>query len=200
MTIKYITYIEERIKTYNESKSLFEAIGLNETLVNHFISTSLLATWDLYYMWEYAKNLPDGSNYLELGAYCGGSLILMSEAAKQAGKHFHLSTIDITVWPPFTENCKDIKHTFHLCHTDEAKDRIEDNSIDLLFIDGDHKYPQAKIDFINYFRKLKIGGIFIGHDYPCVTVARSAIEVFGKDIILPPKSAIFVVKKEKELE
>lgn len=200
MTIQTEAAIKVGLDLYRYKKQMFDAIGLNADLIEQLMSISLLSVWDIYYLWEYAKKLPDESNYLELGAYCGGSLVLISEAAKQANKHFNLSTIDITVWTLFLKNCKDIKHTFHHCSADAAKDRIQDNSIDLLFIDGDHTYPQVKMDFINYFRKLKIGGLLLGHDYPKIDVAQAATEVFGADVILPPYSCMFAVKKERELE
>ena len=42
---------------------------------------------------------------------------------------------------------------------------IEQNSFDLLFIDGDHSYEQAKSDFFNYSAKIEKPGIIIFHDY-----------------------------------
>jgi hypothetical protein len=41
---------------------------------------------------------------------------------------------------------------------------IEDESLDFVFIDGDHSYEAALKDFENYYPKIKNGGIFAGHD------------------------------------
>jgi hypothetical protein len=35
----------------------------------------------------------------------------------------------------------------------------------MIYIDGDHDYIGIKNDLINYYPKLKTGGIFAGHDY-----------------------------------
>lgn len=42
---------------------------------------------------------------------------------------------------------------------------IEDNSLDFIYIDGDHGYEGAKIDLQNAFYKVKNGGLICGHDY-----------------------------------
>jgi len=42
--------------------------------------------------------------------------------------------------------------------------KIEDESLDFVFIDGDHSYEAALKDFENYYPKIKNGGIFAGHD------------------------------------
>lgn len=47
----------------------------------------------------------------------------------------------------------------------EAADLIPDNSLDYIFIDGDHSYDNALQDMKNYYKKVKNGGIFAGHDY-----------------------------------
>jgi hypothetical protein len=49
--------------------------------------------------------------------------------------------------------------------SDEAHVEIEDNSLDFVFIDGDHSYQQVLKDLRNYYPKVKPGGIFSGHDF-----------------------------------
>ena len=48
--------------------------------------------------------------------------------------------------------------------SDEASKEIEDNSLDYVFIDGDHNYEAVIRDMKNYYPKVKSGGIFAGHD------------------------------------
>jgi len=48
----------------------------------------------------------------------------------------------------------------------EVSKLFEDNSIDLLFIDGGHDYENVKNDIFYWTPKLKSGGIIFGHDYP----------------------------------
>lgn len=48
---------------------------------------------------------------------------------------------------------------------DDAVSDIPDNSLDYIFIDGDHSYDAVKKDLKHYYSKVKPGGIFAGHDY-----------------------------------
>jgi len=41
----------------------------------------------------------------------------------------------------------------------------EDNTYDIIYIDGDHSYNGVKNDLINAYRKIKNGGYIMGHDY-----------------------------------
>jgi hypothetical protein len=43
--------------------------------------------------------------------------------------------------------------------------QFDDGSLDMIYIDGDHSYPEAKDDFCMYLPKLKSGGFFGGHDF-----------------------------------
>jgi len=57
--------------------------------------------------------------------------------------------------------------------SEEAADEIDDNSVDLIFIDACHLYHCVKSDIVKYTPKLKEGGILCGHDidYPGVNRA-----------------------------
>lgn len=46
-----------------------------------------------------------------------------------------------------------------------AVDKFEDQSVDLIFIDGNHSYKAVKQDLELYWPKLKNGGVMTGHDY-----------------------------------
>lgn len=41
----------------------------------------------------------------------------------------------------------------------------DDNTYDIIYIDGDHSYNGVKQDLMNAFRKIKKGGYIMGHDY-----------------------------------
>lgn len=49
-------------------------------------------------------------------------------------------------------------------NSDGAKEKITDNSLDFIFIDGDHSYDAALFDMKTYWPKVKKGGLFAGHD------------------------------------
>ena len=47
----------------------------------------------------------------------------------------------------------------------DAVEMFEDNSIDFLFVDGNHEYEYVLEDLRNYYPKVKPGGIICGDDY-----------------------------------
>lgn len=61
-------------------------------------------------------------------------------------------------------------------------DLIEDGSVDIVFIDGNHDYEYARDDINAYERKVRPGGIMSGHDYltPADGV-RKAVKEYVKD-------------------
>ncbi len=49
--------------------------------------------------------------------------------------------------------------------SENATEHIKDESLDFLYIDGNHQYEFVKKDIELYYPKLKKGGIIGGHDY-----------------------------------
>lgn len=47
----------------------------------------------------------------------------------------------------------------------EASKDVEDNSLDFVFIDGNHFYDFVREDILAWSKKVKVGGYIIGHDY-----------------------------------
>jgi hypothetical protein len=64
--------------------------------------------------------------------------------------------------------------------SEEFVKTIEDESLDFIFIDGDHSFEAALKDFQNYYPKVKKGGIFGGHDIQLDSV-RNALTYFLKE-------------------
>ena len=65
----------------------------------------------------------------------------------------------------------------------DAVFQFEDNSIDFVYIDGNHQYEFTRVDILNYFPKVKSHGIIAGHDYGGPTtpgVKRAVLECFCK--------------------
>ena len=59
-----------------------------------------------------------------------------------------------------------------------AADRFEDESLDFIFVDGDHSYDATLADCMRYYPKLKKGGIFCGHDYQTLEDVKRSIDDF----------------------
>lgn len=49
--------------------------------------------------------------------------------------------------------------------SEEAAPKIKDDSLDFVYIDADHSYDAIKQDLDLWWPKVKLGGIFSGHDY-----------------------------------
>lgn len=49
--------------------------------------------------------------------------------------------------------------------SEEASNVILDNSLDFIFIDGNHEYNYVKPDILRWLPKVKPGGLISGHDY-----------------------------------
>jgi len=48
---------------------------------------------------------------------------------------------------------------------DEAAKEFEDESLDFVYIDGDHVFDSVMVDIITWSRKVRPGGIVSGHDF-----------------------------------
>jgi len=49
--------------------------------------------------------------------------------------------------------------------SEDAAKKVEYNSLDFVYIDGDHSYDMAMLDVILWGQRVKKGGIISGHDY-----------------------------------
>lgn len=67
------------------------------------------------------------------------------------------------------------KVVFAYVSSAEFASNLEDNSLDFIFIDGDHSYDATLKDCELYWPKVKSGGIFAGHDINLDTVNRAVV-------------------------
>jgi hypothetical protein len=58
---------------------------------------------------------------------------------------------------------------------------IQDESLDFIFIDGDHSYKGVKSDIESWYPKIKKHGWIIGHDIHFNSVEKAVTEIFGND-------------------
>ena len=49
--------------------------------------------------------------------------------------------------------------------TREVFKKFSDGFFDFIYIDSNHEYEFVKLDLNNWYPKLKVGGVFSGHDY-----------------------------------
>jgi hypothetical protein len=82
--------------------------------------------------------------------------------------------------------------------SDDALDNIQEK-VDFIYIDGNHSYEFVKKDMINYWEKLKDGGVMAGHDIGLKDVSKAFCEFVNEKNIMNPIISIMdwiIVKNE----
>ena len=69
--------------------------------------------------------------------------------------------------------------------SDNASKNFKDESIDFVFIDGDHSYKSVLLDIDCWHPKVQENGLIMGHDYNWGDVARADGERFKEVWVLP---------------
>ena len=117
----------------------------------------------------------------EVGCWTGRSTSILGNFAKDhngvvttidkfdgTGSHLEEYAKDVDIESILRSNLKKLGIYFYVhvinANSDDIFEQIYDNSIDFMFIDGDHRYSQVKKDLDNWWPKIKPGGIFCGHD------------------------------------
>ncbi len=177
------------------------------------LTALFLSEEDFRQLYDLAVNVQENGRILEIGAGAGCSMVTMAIASKTRG--IELTTIDLfqyanyleygynitkeSALDKFLENMKFWGLDIKLLREQSASacKKIEDKSVDLLFIDGSHQYSEVKADIINYSPKVKNEGILCGHDYQkCHPGVRKAVdEIFGKNGFRVLKNSSIWVKK-----
>lgn len=70
----------------------------------------------------------------------------------------------------------------------EASTLFKDESIDFLFLDGDHSYEAVIRDIDIWLPKVKKGGVFAGHDRDYPPAGKAIFEKIPENIPMPPRS------------
>lgn len=116
---------------------------------------------------------------VELGVHTGESYFSFCQAVKYLSLDAKCYGIDSWQGDPHTGYYGDAVYQYLLAHEkehytgtsnllkmmfDEAKEKFEDKSIDILHIDGYHTYEAVKHDFENWLPKVRENGIVLFHD------------------------------------
>lgn len=145
--------------------------------------------FDFARFYDYVLKQFDSGTFVEIGTWKGRSLMYMAEKIKESGKNITLYGIDTFrgsdstpamgdivemkkksqdyFYETYLKNIEPLKDYIKTIRGDSkvVHDQFADGSIDFLFIDGDHSYEAVKTDIINWYPKVKQGGIISGHDY-----------------------------------
>lgn len=173
------------LKEYDNHGHWFSRKLFYRDIAERILKIASLTVWDAYHLFYHGSSLAQGATYLEIGSDLGGSMLSVYYGTQTSGNSVNFIAIDYQITKQFLENTKTFPHLLIIPLISElAKDRIDRHSVDLLFIDGDHRYPSVKADIKNYWPKLKQGGILLGHDYyRFEDVRKAADKILGAEKI-----------------
>jgi len=151
---------------------------------------------------EMVRYFPTGSHFVEVGSWKGRSSAFMAVEINNSQKEIQFDCVDTwkgsetedphqndqyvkngTLYEKFLSNIKPVDHIITPIRGDsvETASTYKDDSLDFVFIDGDHRYEFVKADIEAWVPKVKSGGIIAGHDYGWCTDVRKAVhEFFGE--------------------
>lgn len=156
----------------------------------------------------------DNLQIVEIGSYCG-------ESGEIIANTFPNSTINcVDPWEKYTEEgsiydlneqelvLKEAERVFDsvlarnknmrknkMPSLDYAK-LTSPESIDFIYIDGNHQYTSVKEDLNTWYPKIKLGGVIAGHDYGWVSVNKAISEFFKNQppVAVYPDGSWFYLK------
>ena len=198
-------------KSYNRHSSMWPEV---EPVINHEYSNgghrlphlpNMFRFQDVYD--EAVAKAEDGARFVEVGCWLGDSSSYMAKAIKDSGKNIEFWCVDTwkgsegVLWmQPFLNAADGDMYPMwdKRMRNDgvrpwaipfqqpsvEAATRFKDESLDFVFIDGDHRYDEVRADIAAWLPKLKPGGLLAGDDYDQDShpgVWRAVREKFGNE-------------------
>jgi autotransporter strand-loop-strand O-heptosyltransferase len=166
----------------------------------------------------------NGSHFVEIGAWFGKSTCYMATEIKNSGKSITFDAIDTwkgtltepdhqktvratNVYDKFIENMSaaGVSNYVNPIVSDSlfASDLYEDNSLDFVFIDGDHTYEGVIADIKAWYPKVRDGGIIAGHDYMNQSgfgVIEAVNDMFGKNKLINNTSWLHRKNSDKPIK
>jgi hypothetical protein len=166
----------------------------------------------------------ENAHFVEVGSWFGKSTIFMAVEIANSNKKIRFDAIDHWEGSPgemkehggmtpmnqyindnsvesafmqFINNIEPCKDYINVVRGDSSLEvlKYEDNSLDFVFIDSDHSYDSIKKEVINWWPKIKNGGIIGGHDYNYISVCRAVNEVLSDLGLIKVSHHSWYVKK-----
>ena len=151
---------------------------------------------------EMVRYFPTSSHFVEVGSWKGRSSAFMSVEINSSQKEIQFDCVDTwtgsetedahqndeyvkgcTLYEKFLVNTKSVDHIITARRGDSVQTAAtyKNDSLDFVFIDGDHRYEFVKADIESWISKVKCGGIISGDDYGwCSDVLKAVREFFGE--------------------
>lgn len=166
---------------------------------------------------HFAELLNDGDHFVEIGAWKGASISCLAvELINQNKMGVKVDTVDTWEGSPnehdndswvlsgklyekFLENIQPVRHMINPVRktsVDASKD-YDDESIDIVFIDGLHTYEGVKQDIECWLPKVKPQGIIAGHDWRIIEdVTKAVVDSFGIFKVMEVSGQCWLVYKK----
>lgn len=152
--------------------------------INHFYNQ--IPGWPNELPQIYAKmvqRFPEGSHFVEVGAWKGASTVAMGVEIANSGKKIRFDVVDTwegseehqndqivkenKLFEEFLNNITPVRTYINPIKMSsvEAANLYQDNSLDFVCIDANHVYEEVKKDIQAWLPKIKSGGMFAGDDF-----------------------------------
>jgi hypothetical protein len=134
-------------------------------------------------LWDAARRVPEGGQIVEIGSYQGLSTIVLARAASadvevvaidphagndrgpgqwygslEEGRRDHLA------FEQHLQRCDVSQRVRHVCRPSASAHRDVAGEIDLLYVDGSHRYRDALADLRDWGSRVRDGGKMFVHD------------------------------------
>lgn len=153
------------------------------------------------------QSICKGKIVLEIGSLFGRSTACIAEVAERvhAVDTFRSSgdgqqqLEEISTLRDFKTNTEGYSNiVIHVKTSEEASREFDNESLDVIFIDGNHEYFDVMTDIEYWWTKIKPGGVMVFHDYGprgWAGVTKAVDKSFSKDNISGPFYCLAYVRK-----
>ena len=137
---------------------------------------------------QMVSKAPNPAHFVEVGSWKGKSSAFMATEIIRSQKQIKFDCVDTwegspehqaggqfedahvinnTLFDEFVKNMLPVHMHYRAIKlmSTQAASQYEDQSLDFVFLDGDHSYASVKEDILAWLPKVKSGGFLGGHDY-----------------------------------
>lgn len=144
---------------------------------------------------------PSASHWVEIGSLCGESstIFLGFNRIKKLDCIDSSEPHTLKLKTKFASYIKSKRCFIHNFCSKQCAAQFKNESIDVVYIDGDHSYEGVKEDIKLYYPKLKHGGFLCGHDYsapwPSIIQAVDEFVLQNKKQLITFKDSSWLIRK-----